>query len=95
MALKLDMSKAYDRVEWDFLEAMLRKFEFANRWIDLVMACARSLIPSLLMANRMVEYSPLSPYFFIMCAEAMSSMIHHATATGQISGVLIPRGHAN
>jgi hypothetical protein len=39
MALKLDMSKAYDRLEWDFLEAMLQKLGFANWWIQLLMSC--------------------------------------------------------
>lgn len=33
MALKLDISKAYDRLELNFLEAMLRKLGFANWWI--------------------------------------------------------------
>lgn len=38
-ALKLDMSKAYDQVEWDFLEKMMEKLAFHERWSKLIMQC--------------------------------------------------------
>lgn len=37
--MKLDMSKAYDRVEWCFLRRMLQKMGFVTPWVDLVMKC--------------------------------------------------------
>jgi len=37
MGVKLDMRKAYNRVEWRFLEAAMIKMGFADRWIKLVM----------------------------------------------------------
>ena len=39
MALKLDMSKAYNRVEWVFLKKLMEKLGFANRWISLISSC--------------------------------------------------------
>lgn len=32
MALKLDLSKAYDRIEWAFLRAMIEKMGFCDKW---------------------------------------------------------------
>ncbi|KAL9690247.1 hypothetical protein QQ045_010644 [Rhodiola kirilowii] len=33
-SIKLDMSKAYDRVEWCFLESIMHRLGFAEKWIS-------------------------------------------------------------
>lgn len=42
-ALKLDMSKAYDRVEWRFLEAIIDKLGFSRKWTKLILRCVTSV----------------------------------------------------
>lgn len=48
MAVKTDMSKAYDRIEWNFLKAVLVRMGFDDRWIAWVMGCVESVSYSFL-----------------------------------------------
>lgn len=55
MALKLDMSKAYDWVEWNFLHVMCCKLGFDNVWINLIIRCVSSVSYSILVNGQPSE----------------------------------------
>ena len=48
MAIKLDMSKAYYCVDWNFLEQLMRKLGFNERWINLIIRCVKTVSYSVL-----------------------------------------------
>ena len=92
MGIKFDMSKAYDKVEWAFLEAVMKKMEFPDRWIRLIMECVCTVSYAILINSQPVgnilsprglqKGDPISPYLFLICAEALNSLLTQAEKRG-------------
>ncbi|XP_033146231.1 uncharacterized protein LOC103863321 [Brassica rapa] len=101
IAIKTDMSKAYDRVEWNFLETLFLKMGFANKWIQWIMGCIRSVTYTVLMNGQTYgkispergirQGDPLSPFLFILCAEALVHVMNRAELEGNITGMRLTK----
>ena len=101
MAIKLDMSKAYDGVDWGFLEEIMRKMDFNERWISLMMVCVKSVTYSVLVNDEpcgmihptkgIRQGDPLSPFLFLLCTEGLNGLIKHVERSGDIHGFSLCR----
>jgi hypothetical protein len=100
-AVKLDMSKAYDRVEWKFLKDIMLKLGFDNDWVSLVMKCVttvryqikvnKELTDVIIPERGLRQGDPLSPYLFLLCAEGISAMLYEAERNGSLKGAKLCR----
>lgn len=56
MTIKLDMSKAYNRVEWDFLRWMMEELGFTHTWVNLVMRYVTGFSYSILLNGKQMGF---------------------------------------
>lgn len=101
LAIKTDISKAYDRVEWNFLEKVMIQLGFDTRWVNWVMECVRSVSYEVLIngspygkihpTRGIRQGDPLSPYLFLFCAEVLSQMLRRAEINGIIHGMKVTK----
>lgn len=97
VALKVDISKAYDRLNMGCLRGILLKLGFASKWVDMMMICVPSITYTEIVNEDvsdpiypklgLKQGDLLSPYLYILCAEGLSSLIERAELTGAIHGV--------
>ena len=96
MALKIDMSKAYDRIEWNYLKLIMLRLGFVPSWVDLMMhmivVVNSNLVGPIVPKRGFRQGDPLSPYLFILCAQGLSSLLEDAEIRGLIHGAQICRG---
>ncbi|XP_031127513.1 uncharacterized protein LOC116029604 [Ipomoea triloba] len=101
-ALKVDMSKAYDRVEWGFLGRVMTKLGFSERWVSLMHECISTVQYRVLVEGKewgpivptrgLRQGDPLSPCLFILVAESLSAMLRVQEMEGGLQGVRVARG---
>ncbi|KAJ0431324.1 putative RNA-directed DNA polymerase [Helianthus annuus] len=99
MFFKVDIRKAYDSVNWAFLDSIMIQMNFPSRWRAWVMATLRSAKASVLVngsPTREIEYTrglrqgdPLSPFLFVMAMEALSGIMKAAESTGLFKGIKV------
>ena len=101
-AIKLDVSKAYDRVEWEFLEKIMLRISFPKQWVNLTMLTVCTASYSVIINGEPCGYispsrgikqgDPLSPYLFLFCAEGLSSLLRKATEPHHLKGLTSCQG---
>eukprot|EP00253_Pinus_taeda_P033403 PITA_33403 len=97
MMIKLDLSKAYDRLNWKYLKRVLESFGFNNRWIDWVLSMISTPNFSILIngtpstpfnASRGIRQGdPLSPFLFILAAEGLGRFFKKEQRERRIKGL--------
>lgn len=102
LALKFDMNKAYDRVEWWFVREIMIKLGFSTDWVRKIWNCICSVSFSILingdpcidviLGRGLRQGCSLSPYLFILCSEGLSALLRDATMRGSIHGIKAARG---
>ncbi|XP_060965604.1 uncharacterized protein LOC133034522 [Cannabis sativa] len=88
MAIKLDMSKAYDRVEWSFLEAVLRKLGFQEQVIRLIMKCVGTVSYNFVAGGQ--EVGPIIPSRGLR--QGFSALLRDFEKRGRLHGCKVARG---
>jgi hypothetical protein len=92
-AIKVDLSKAYDRLNWSFIYHTLMEVGYPMEWIDVVMTSVTSVRTNVKWNGERAEYfhpqrgirqgDPISPYLFVICMDKLSHLITQAVDEGK------------
>ena len=101
LLMKIDLKKAYSRLEWSFVDRSLSAWGFSEDFQRIILSCLSSVEYSLLINGDQSESfspnrglrqgDPLSPYLFILCSEFVTRLINKEEEEGRIKGIKICR----
>jgi hypothetical protein len=97
LLVKLDISKAFDSVRWDYLLALLAHLGFPPKWRDwvasLLATCSSQVLlngipgQSITHGRGLRQGDPLSPFLFVLAIDPLQRLLHLATEAGILSRV--------
>lgn len=97
--IKLDMSRAYDRLKWGYLGAIMSKLGFDEAWISRIMARLETIkffvrvngqfFLFLQPTMGLCQGDPIFPYLFLLCGEVLSSMLKLSAPLHLFRGVRV------
>ena len=100
-AYKLDLAKAYDHVDWQFLKCRGGALGLDPVGSKSIMACVTSVKYKVRFNSNETELfspsrglrqgDPLSPYLFLLCSEGLSCLLAHEEEIRGIEGILVSR----
>jgi hypothetical protein len=101
LIFKVDFEKAYDSVEWGFLEYMLYRFGFSDKWIEWIRVCVFAGNLSVLVNGSptkeihiqkgLKQGDPLAPFLFLIVAEGFSGVMRRVVELGSFKGIMVGR----
>ncbi|KAB1205912.1 hypothetical protein CJ030_MR7G027903 [Morella rubra] len=102
IAIKVDMEKAYDRVEWSFVLKVLEMFGFNGKWIQWIVQCISTPSFAILIngspfgnfcsSRGLRQGDPLLSSLFIICSEILSYLLLREKNAGHLKGVKVGWG---
>jgi hypothetical protein len=96
LSFKVDFERAYDTVNWNFLDYLMGRMGFAEGWRRWIHACVfQSSMSVLVNGSPSADFSvgkglrqgdPLSPFLFFIVAEGLIGLVHKATESNLYHG---------
>ncbi|GJU12024.1 RNA-directed DNA polymerase, eukaryota [Tanacetum coccineum] len=99
LVFKVDFEKAFDSVRWDYLDDVLSRFGFGEKWCSWIQSCLRSSRGSVIVNGSPTEEfqfhkglkqgDPLSPFLFILVMESLHISFQRVVDAGMFKGIML------
>lgn len=97
---KVDFEKAFDSVNWNYLDSIMEQMQFGVTWRHWIRGCLSSSRASVLVngtpsdeypiSKGVKQGDPLSPFLFILAMEGLNQAINNAKEKGILTGIKLP-----
>nr|KAJ0184913.1 hypothetical protein LSAT_V11C900471370 [Lactuca sativa] len=102
---KVDFEKAFDCLNWKYLDSVMAQMNFGQKWRKWIFGCLSSARASVIingsaskefpLRRGVRQGDPLSPFLFILVAEGLNIALEEAKEQGIFKGVQLPNNGPN